>query len=46
MSSQAGIEQEISSVITGIILLFSACGAYIKYRLSKSKDKDEEEKRR
>ncbi|HHX68865.1 MAG: ABC transporter permease [Miniphocaeibacter sp.] len=45
MSSQAGIEQEISSVITGIILLFSACGAYIKYRLSKSKDKDEEEKK-
>ncbi|QQK07221.1 ABC transporter permease [Miniphocaeibacter halophilus] len=45
MSSQAGIEQEISSVITGIILLFSACGAYIKYRLSKSKDKLEEEKK-
>lgn len=42
MSSQAGIEQEISSVITGIILLFSACGVYIKYRLKKSKELLEE----
>jgi len=28
MSSQAGLESEIASVITGIILLFSACAGY------------------
>lgn len=31
MSSTIGVPKEIASVITGIILLFSACGAYIKY---------------
>lgn len=35
MSSSAGVEAEIANVITGIILLFSACGAYIRYRLDK-----------
>jgi simple sugar transport system permease protein len=39
MSSMAGVRQEIASVITGLILLFSACGAYIKYRIRISKDK-------
>ncbi len=34
MSSQAGVDREISAVITGLILLFSACGAYIKYKLN------------
>lgn len=29
MSSQAGLESEIASVITGIILLYSACSEYI-----------------
>lgn len=33
MSSTAGVPQEIASVITALILLFSACGAYIQYRL-------------
>lgn len=32
MKSQAGVEAEIASVITGIILLFSASNAYIKHR--------------
>lgn len=45
MSSQAGIEQEIASVITSILLLFSACGVYIKYRLKKTKDNIEEEEK-
>lgn len=30
MKSSAGVDAEIASVITGIILLFSACNAYIK----------------
>lgn len=33
MKSSAGVDAEIASVITGIILLFSACNAYIKWRL-------------
>lgn len=39
MSSKSGVEQEIASVITGLILLFSACGEYIKYKIKQSKDK-------
>jgi simple sugar transport system permease protein len=31
MSSTVGVPREIASVITGILLLFSACGAYIRY---------------
>lgn len=42
MSSSAGVPQEISSVITALILLFSACGVYIKYRLKRIKDEVEE----
>jgi simple sugar transport system permease protein len=38
MSSISGVRQEIASVITALILLFSACGTYIKYRISNSKD--------
>ena len=38
MSSIMNIPQEISQVITGLILLFSACGAYIKYRVARTKD--------
>ncbi|GHV60109.1 ABC transporter permease [Spirochaetia bacterium] len=32
MSSIVGVPKEIASVITGILLLFSACGTYIRYR--------------
>lgn len=35
MKSMAGVDSEIASVITGIILLFSACNAYMKYKLEK-----------
>ena len=42
MSSKAGLDAEIASVITGLILLFSACGAYIQYLVKKNKDKLEE----
>ena len=44
MSSQAGIRQEISSVIVGLILLFSACGAYLKHKVSRLKEKEVERK--
>ena len=37
MNSASGLESEIASVITGIILLFSACNAYIKYLVNKEK---------
>lgn len=44
MSSKAGLDAEIASVITGLILLFSACGAYIQYLVIKNKDKLEKSK--
>ena len=44
MSSQAGIRQEISSVIVGLILLFSACGVYLKYKISRMNEKEVERK--
>ena len=42
MSSTAGLDGEIASVITGLILLFSACGAFIQYKVKRAKDKIEE----
>lgn len=45
MSSIMNIPQEISQVITGLILLFSACGAYIKYRLALTNDRISDEAR-
>lgn len=38
MSSSAGLDAEIASVITGLILLFSACGAFIQYIVKRSKE--------
>ena len=38
MSSIMNVPQEISQVITGLILLFSACGAYIRYRVAQAKE--------
>ena len=35
MSSSSGVEPEISSVIIGIILVFSACATYIKYLVNR-----------
>jgi simple sugar transport system permease protein len=35
MSSIVGVPREIASVITGILLLFSACGTYIRYLAGK-----------
>ena len=39
MSSIAGVRQEIASVITGLILVFSACSAYIQLKVKSSRDK-------
>lgn len=39
MSSKAGLDAEIASVITGLILLFSACSAYIQYLVKRNKEK-------
>ncbi|MCI8659171.1 MAG: ABC transporter permease [Lachnospiraceae bacterium] len=47
MSSSSGLESEIASVITGMILLFSACGVFICYKVKGFKDelREEEERR-
>ena len=38
MSSMAGVPQEMAAVITALILLFSACGAYIQYCFKRLQD--------
>ncbi|HPD88798.1 MAG TPA: ABC transporter permease [Oscillospiraceae bacterium] len=42
MSSSVGVDQDIASLIIGIILLFSACGAFIRYRWTKEKERLDE----
>ncbi len=44
MSSTAGLITEMSSVITGLVLLFSACGAYMKHTLKTLQDNLDEKK--
>ncbi|MEE3481222.1 MAG: ABC transporter permease [Lachnospiraceae bacterium] len=39
MSSQAGLESEIASVVTGLILLASACNAYFLGRMERRQDR-------
>lgn len=43
MSSAGGVQAEIASVITGIILLCSACGVFIKDWVAKMKEEISEE---
>lgn len=38
MSSASGVQAEIASAITGVILLFSACGSYVKYKVNRWKE--------
>ena len=38
MSSASGLESEIASVVIGMILLFSACVAYIRYKINRAKE--------
>lgn len=47
MSSSSGLESEIASVITGMILLFSACGVFIRYKVKEFRDElwEQEERR-
>ena len=44
MSSASGVQQEIASVITGIILLFSAGGAFVRYKTGRLRDTVKERK--
>lgn len=36
MSSTVGVQQEVASLVTGMMLLFSACGAYIRDKVDYS----------
>ena len=45
MNSSIGVPQEVSSLITGLMLLFAACGVYIRARLKRAKDHLEMEER-
>ena len=42
MSSSAGLDAEIASVIMGLILLFSACGAFIQHKVKAAKEEIKE----
>jgi simple sugar transport system permease protein len=44
MSSAVGVPKEIASVITGVLLLFSACGAYIRHQARRLREKLSDEK--
>lgn len=44
MSSSVGVRQEIGSLVTGLILLFSACGAYFSDLLARSRQNSEDNK--
>lgn len=46
MNSASGLESEIASVITGVILLFAACGAFIQYKVKSFQDELQEEDRK
>lgn len=46
MNSASGLESEIASVITGVILLFSACGAFIHYKVKSMKEELKESEER
>ena len=45
MNSSIGVPQEVSSLITGLMLLFAACGVYIRARLKRVKDRLEQEEK-
>lgn len=45
MSSTVGVRQEIGSLITGLILLFAACGAFISYLLGRARQREEDARR-
>jgi simple sugar transport system permease protein len=42
MSSSVGVRQEIASLIIGMILLFSACGGFVKLQVERARQRFEE----
>lgn len=44
MSSNLGVAKEIASLITGILLLFSACGTYFQYLARRHNERLEDER--
>ena len=44
MQSTIGVRQEIGALITGLILLFSACGAFFSYLINRSRQRAEDAK--
>ena len=42
MSSTVGVAKEIASLITGILLLFSACGGYFRYIAVRRKEREKD----
>lgn len=44
MSSTVGVRQEIGALITGLILLFAACGAFISYLIERGRQREAESK--
>lgn len=45
LQSSVGVRQEIGALITGLILLFSACGAYIAYLVNRGRQREEDAKK-
>ena len=45
MSSSVGVPKEISDLITGILLMFSACGGYFRYVAQRRVDRERDEQR-
>lgn len=44
LQSSIGVRAEIASLITGLILLFSACGAFFAYLINRSRQREEDTK--
>lgn len=42
LQSSIGVRQEIGALITGLILLFSACGAFISYLVNRGRQHEED----
>ncbi len=42
LQSSVGVRQEIGALITGLILLFSACGAFIGYLVNRGRQREED----
>lgn len=42
MSSSMGVRQEIAALITGMILLFSACGTYFRHVIQRARQQEDE----